>query len=824
MHQLKNITLEISLKPFKKIDHPYIEGVCRKVFEQWKPLLAHADMVSVMMWSADGSEILEYKGDLDESFEWAQYIGGANPREDWDKKRDPEGIGLHTTYYNYIENPPVITYGIQKLINETIKRIGFEITGKPVRVGATFDPGPEFAKSEFKYTKHEEICMGDTMGKKSFVCCYGILHEDKESYAGSPEGIPEGTPFGTFFGRQCEHFLKDLSFDYLWLSNGFGFGTETWGTTGAIFDGDSFKKEKLDDTQKRILEFWKLFRQECPDIRIETRGTNLSVGIDLASDGVNLKAIYEGGFNMLPPPNSPWAALNGDFGLELAGYMSRISELPQGEDYLFRFYIHDPWWMNSPWIDRYEGQPHDIYLPLATARVNEEGKIQAPGYLNFLTIDNSLGEMPDQVPNEVIPHLIKAYETFPDEASPIMWVYPFREYFDNSIAIDGTLEKAFFEDWFIRSAINNGLPLSTVVSTDNYIKSLDKNPDIYKGVVIVTPVPFKGSRMEQQIIETAESGGKIILYGSLTSAGDRLLKALNVKLTSSVGGEMKLHLNIGEEELSSEFLSCKIKHGGLLSNGLIDTVLEDESDVYTKKLSWVERENENRIVGLCKSQPDWFKGKLIWIRGTSSNDFFKGQHLLTPHNTREYFPAEALVRLALREFDYHIDFVREVPESKTPIIMVHRNKNAFYFSGYMPDTTVKAKFKFPLGAPLFLGSETKLTKGYSVYNMPRAWRAECRVFIEQEEDGILSVKECCPVSFFMRRRVHLTGLKNATVRILPETGFEETTELLLNSDYPYIVGEKLYYNLVDTPWGKVLEAKGITGDLMISTPFSANDN
>ena len=27
-------------------------------------------------------------------------------------------------------------------------------------------------------------------------------------------------------------------------------------------------------------------------------------------------------------PNSPWAALNGDFGLELIGWMSHIAELP----------------------------------------------------------------------------------------------------------------------------------------------------------------------------------------------------------------------------------------------------------------------------------------------------------------------------------------------------------------------------------------------------------------------------------------------------------------------------------------------------------------
>lgn len=193
---------------------------------------------------------------------------------------------------------------------------------------------------------------GKYNGAKTFVCCYATLNEDKEHYAGFPSGIPQGTPFGTFFGRQSQHFLTDMGFDFLWLSNGLGFGMETWSATGAVFDGKQFHPEKLNDTREKIIDFWTKFRTECPEFRIETRGTNISVGTDLAKDGVDLKAIYNGGFNMLPPPNSPWAALDGNFGLELAGYMSRISELPD-DRYLFRYYTHDPWWANSPWLDRY---------------------------------------------------------------------------------------------------------------------------------------------------------------------------------------------------------------------------------------------------------------------------------------------------------------------------------------------------------------------------------------------------------------------------------------------------------------------------------------
>jgi len=60
----KNITLEMSLKPFRKNEPEAIRAVCREVFTQWSSLLRHADMVSIMLWTADGSEILDYSGDL----------------------------------------------------------------------------------------------------------------------------------------------------------------------------------------------------------------------------------------------------------------------------------------------------------------------------------------------------------------------------------------------------------------------------------------------------------------------------------------------------------------------------------------------------------------------------------------------------------------------------------------------------------------------------------------------------------------------------------------------------------------------------------------
>ena len=174
-----------------------------------------------------------------------------------------------------------------------------------------------------------------------------------------------------------------MGFDYLWLSNGLGFSADPWDKTGKIFDGEKYYTARLSDTKQKVFDFWRLFRAECT-FPLQTRGTNNSVGIDYASDGVPLYDIYNAGFDIVAPPNSPWAALNDNYGLEIMGHMTRICELPS-ETFPFRYYIHDPWWVNSPWYDRYDGSPCDIYLPMAISRINSDGNVETANSLNILS-------------------------------------------------------------------------------------------------------------------------------------------------------------------------------------------------------------------------------------------------------------------------------------------------------------------------------------------------------------------------------------------------------------------------------------------------------
>ncbi len=501
----ENITLEMSLKPFKKVDDESIRCVCAQIFEQWKPLLKNRESIAVMFWVGDGSEILDYAGNLDDEFEWCRFVGTAN------KPLLPEGAPkesrLHGHKQHYIENAPKMTYGILKKIIAILREEATRsFPDAKFRVGETFDIGPEFAISDFKYVRHTEICTGSKLEHQGFVDATACLSADDRYYAAYPNGIPEGTPFGTFLGKQSQIFLTDMGFDYLWLSNGLGFSADPWKLTGKIFDGERYYPEKLDETRKKVFEFWTLFRKEC-SFPLETRGTNNSVGIDYASDGVPLHDIYSADLDIIAPPNSPWAALNDNVGLELMGHMTRICELPN-DTFPFRYYIHDPWWINSPWYDRYDGAPYDIYLPMSVSRITSDGRVESANSLNILSIDNSYGDMPDQCVNEPLPHLLKAEKDIADAPAPLVWIYPMREYTTTHDA--ALLREMNLGDRYICDAINCGLPLSCVVSTDHFLLH---ERTLYKKSILISPVP-ENAALLKKLLAFAKEGQAVIFYGT----------------------------------------------------------------------------------------------------------------------------------------------------------------------------------------------------------------------------------------------------------------------------------------------------------------------
>ena len=76
-------------------------------------------------------------------------------------------------------------------------------------------------------------------------------------------------------------------------------------------------------------------------------------------------------------------------------------------------------------------EPWDLYPVLAVSRIDENGRTVTANSVALLSVDSTWGELPDQVPREVIPHLFEAFDHAPDQPSPLVWVYPFDEYTDH---------------------------------------------------------------------------------------------------------------------------------------------------------------------------------------------------------------------------------------------------------------------------------------------------------------------------------------------------------------------------------------------------------
>lgn len=790
----KQVNLEVSMKVFKQNDIDYIYHVVNRVFDHWAPLLKGREVISVLFWVSDGSNILDYTGNLDEEIEWDYFLGCAK-METLEEGEDRD-VNLHEKNVRYMKNTPVVTHRTVKNIVSAIKEVGRKrYPDTEIRVGIPFDIGPEFAKSKFKYERHPEICTGSGEGEFTFVNSYGLLAADDYPYAGFEDGVPEGTPFGALLGRQTNIYLHDLDLDYLWLSNGVGFSANSWSAVGAVFDGRQFHTEKYEEVEGKVFGFWENFRRECPDYPIYTRGTNFSAGIDYVKDAVGLYKIYNAGLNIVPPPNSPWAALNENYGLELMGHMTRNCELP-GKNYMFRYYLHDCWWVNSPWYDRYGGTPQDIYLPMAISRIDENGKTQPADILNIFTLDNSYGDMPEHCVQETIPHFMKAEKDCSDEAAPFVWVYPFREY--TTALKEKELVKILSGDLFICRAISCGFPLSSVVSCDNFLKH---GREVYGRSILVTPVPLAGSDFETAIFHYVEDGGKVLFYGSPDGASDLFLRMFCVQKGDGCVGEIHL-----DNQYAPDYNRNEVNPDKMI-------IREDVCNGSHSRNSV----KEYILTAFCKNAV-WYRAPL----SLQSLDY-------DPRSRKDIDePAaciwgEVLLRKVLEQFGYYISFSKALPESKLPVIMINRSDNAEFFNVFTPDITVDTRLRLPLGAPILLGYDVEIKDGAALYRFPRFVHGECRVYVEQES-GLVSVKERPPVSAKYRRRIQVTGLQNAIVRFFGESYCKDNVtvgvDILDNwCDCPGIFGKNFEGGLVKSQeYGTYYEVRNFTGSLVYSMP------
>lgn len=745
------ICLELSLKPFIYLDDDYIDGVCRKLFEQWKPLTDKASSVAVMLWTADGSEVLEYDGDLGKTFNWCNLIGIGNPTKE--PKDETEFHMLHVRSVPYNEHMHDFSYGDLKRVISALKKVGKEITGHDVCVVETFDPGPEFAKSDFKFNRHTELAKGSIMGKNQWIHCAGKLHADAEKYAAFPCGIPEGTPFGTFLGKQFMALKKDVGFDRIWLSNGFGFSLQSWNCCGEVFDGKKFDFEGAASVRDSINEFWQTFTAETGDTVIETRGSNLSAAMDISAHGCPVDDIYK--YNMIAPPNSPWAALNSRFGLELCGYLSRIAALPEN-GYLFRYYLHDPWWANSPWFDRYGRCPHDLYLPLALARLDENGKVTKPYGLNLLSCDDSFGQMPEKCPNEVIPHILSAMNDYPAHPGPLTWLYPFETYCRIGLR-DGEPDRIFMDDWLIESAIDFGFPISSVISDTNF-RSV--STDIFSDSIIVTAVPDEGSLLEECVFKAINAGLRVLLYGNTSHASKALRDLIGVALAEPVEGEFIIEESLSSDTFEKKDLSKRLVHSALVSNGGLCEVALDGADIRAS----VKGEN-----GVTRAYAA-YKGNVAWVRGSFPHDADIRASLPNLLSPVDYFPPAALLRAALSLHGLNISFATYSAADALPLVIMSDGEESMFLTSFAKNMNVRTRISTPMGAPVCTGCDAIVENDTSEMISPKWQHEELQIFIKQKERSqIITRHETIGDYLKCDKRLSVSGLADATVYIrLPE--------------------------------------------------------
>ena len=748
--------LELSLKPFKQLDIPYIEGVCEKLFYDWCKLIDKSESLAVMLWTADGSEILEYAGNLSDTFDYCDLIGIGNPTKkppysDFDKNR------LHVRPVHYREDGVRFdfTYGNLKDIIDALKRVGKRVMGKDVSVIETFDPGPEFANSDFKYRRHTEICKGNIMGKNQWLHCASTLHAEDRKYAAYPDGIPEGTHFGEFLGKQLVCLCRDVGFDGIWLSNGFGFSLGSWNWKGEVFDGEKFNLDSFDDVRNSINEFWKHFTAETGDMLIETRGSNLSAGMDISAHGCPVDDIY--GYNMLTPPNSPWAALNSRFGLELCGFLSRISEMSKN-GYLFRYYTHDPWWNNSPWFDRYGSMPHDIYLPLALARMDENGKVTKPFGVNFLSADDSFGDMPEKCPIEVIPHILQAFNDYSDAPGLVTWLYPFEDYCSYALK-KGMPHRIFMDDWFIESAIEQGFPINTVVSDKSFEKT---DVSVYKDTVLVCPVPFEGSKLEKCVLKAVENSIPVILFGNTDKAGEKIRKLAGVELSDPIEGELEMHESIIKDVFTDVPLSHTLKHISLVSDGGIREVIASDSPCEQK--AYVTAPDGKTRAYLTFNPHK----KLVWMRASFPHEPSINGSLPKVVGGDVQFQPTLLMRAALDLFGISIRFTTASPADKLPLNLWSAKENGLFMTGFAKNTAVSLNMSMPRGVPVPVGMDAVIEKDSGRFiSMPWCHNL-CRVYVKQSERSTVSCRRATAGTNMMsKERLAVMGLKNADVTFVP---------------------------------------------------------
>ena len=179
-----------------------------------------------------------------------------------------------------------------------------------------------------------------------------------------------------------------------------------------------------------------------------------------------------------------------------------------------------------------------------------------------------------------------------------------------------------------------------------------------------------------------------------------------------------------------------------------------------------------------------------------------------------------LIREKLKEFGYAIDFNNFHKGMKTTTMTIANSDNALFFSLYNQTTALDMFLKFPLGIPVFIGSDAIIENGAGKYRFGRCEHLECRVYVQQDS-GIVSVREGVPGNKKYRRKINVKGLENATVYLFPEQYCINDAVVGPTGNHYGIAPpiDERFKVVHDRVYGSYLKGENISGDITLYMQF-----
>ncbi|MDF2648089.1 MAG: hypothetical protein K0Q73_3894, partial [Paenibacillus sp.] len=409
---------------------------------------------------------------------------------------------------------------------------------------------------------------------------------------------------------------------------------------------------------------------------------------------------------------------------------------------------------------------------LSVARVNAEGGLESPRIVEILTIDTEKGELNEDVPMEIIPHMKKAFKDAPDQPGILTWLYPFRELHEAMAESARHTSDVFFNDWFVRNAINNGLPLNTVLSTDDFFAMQEDVMHKLQDTILFTSAFWIKGEKAQRIVEYVRNGGKIIVYGTVEDPA--LLELLNLRTEHGLEGTFSVNLSLSEDTITNDAHQGDkgrhlLQHCSHITGGGISEVVDDTADRFTQLHATVNQDGLERVFTLSRALSEWNGGKAGWIRGSLPFQTAGVTHLPL-RQTDEYMDASVLVRYLLQPFGYSLFQTRVEEAAHHALFFVARHDNGFMLTGCKQDTSVTLQLRFPDGAPVIIGQTAVIDEEAVSYALDRTFHEECRLFVKQKQSSRVSSRENQPFPTPKKRTVRnisVYNLQDAEVTIYP---------------------------------------------------------